>query len=122
MKLIVKRPDLSTSVAVQNCKLALDFWTRFSGYMFVKHVSKDEGILFPNCTSIHMWFTRSALDIVFLNKTENKNEWTVRKVVPKVRPWKLLPLADFGAEDVLEIAPGQAENLMIKEGDILCLS
>ncbi|MDR2067195.1 MAG: DUF192 domain-containing protein [Endomicrobium sp.] len=83
-------------------KVAETFFSKFLGFMFKKNV--NYALLFKNCRSIHTFFMRFNLDIVFLDK-ENK----VIKVVRNVKPFRVvLPIKN--SFSILEI-PSNIENL-----------
>ena len=85
--------------------------TRMRGLLGRRDLAAGEGLAFRE-KSIHMFFMRMPLDIVFCDR-----ELRVLKVVPELRPWKMAGCA--GAHYVLEIGPGQAEHLGIAVGDRL---
>ncbi len=50
-------------------KTARGFWSRFRGLMFVNPLSSTphaQGLLIPRCPSVHGFFMRYALDVVYL--------------------------------------------------------
>lgn len=83
-------------------KVAETFFSKFLGFMFKKNV--NYALLFENCRSIHTFFMRFNLDIVFLDR-ENK----VIKVVRNVKPFRVvLPIKN--SFSILEI-PSNIVNL-----------
>lgn len=113
------------------CLVADSFFLRLRGWIGKTRAESGEGILFPSCTSIHMWFMSMPIDVVFLRAEASKagdgnsGETSVeRKVVTsvhsQVRAWKLLPLSDSGAQETLELPAGSIERLGIAPGDQLC--
>ncbi|GHT33676.1 hypothetical protein AGMMS49592_2710 [Endomicrobiia bacterium] len=71
------------------------FWERFSGFMFKK--SSLHAILFCKCNSVHTFFMRFNLDIVYLDK-ENK----IVKIIKSLKPFRIaLPV--YNAVSILEI-------------------
>ncbi len=100
------------------CLVAESFFTRFFGWMGKAHAVSGEGILFPKCTSVHMWFMSIPIDVVFLR---NERDRKVVTSVHSVRPWKLLPLNDFRAHEALELPAGSVASLGISVGDELCI-
>lgn len=74
-----------------------------------------------------MWFMSIPIDVVFLRaevSEESGGNKVGRKVVTsvhsQVRPWKLLPLSDGGAQETLELPAGSIVRLGIAPGDQLC--
>ncbi|GHT72557.1 hypothetical protein AGMMS49950_11070 [Endomicrobiia bacterium] len=71
------------------------FWQRFSGFMFKK--SSPHAILFCRCNSVHTFFMRFNLDIVYLDK-ENK----IVKIIKSLKPFRIaLPV--YNTVSILEI-------------------
>jgi uncharacterized protein len=109
-------------VLLQSCKLADRFWDRFAGFMMRKTIGQQEGILFPDCNSVHMWFVWCKLDILFLKQDHSQNTWLVIQANENVPAWKLIPMINFHADTVLEMKAGRAKELKIVVGDQLCLN
>lgn len=107
----------------ERCIVAESFFSRLRGWIGKTRADVGEGILFPNCTSIHMWFMSMPIDVVFL-RVEHAREGE-RKVVTSahgnVRPWKVLPLGDGSANETLELPVGSVGRLGITPGDQLCI-
>ncbi|MDR3306214.1 MAG: DUF192 domain-containing protein [Endomicrobium sp.] len=82
---------------------AESFCQRFVGFMFKKDA--EYALLFKNCKSIHTFFMRFDLDIIYLDKY-NK----VVKVIKQLKPFKIaLPLKN--AVSILEIPSNIIENI-----------
>ncbi|MBS1961910.1 MAG: DUF192 domain-containing protein [Bdellovibrionales bacterium] len=105
------------------CIVAESFFSRLRGWIGKTRADSGEGILFPRCTSIHMWFMVMPIDVVFLRVVHA--EGSERKVVTsahaRVRPWKALPLNDWDAHEALELPEGSIARLGIAPGDELCI-
>lgn len=105
------------------CIVAESFFSRLRGWIGKTRAESGEGILFPNCTSIHMWFMVMPIDVVFLRVVHAGG--SERKVVTsahaRVRPWKALPLNDGNAHETLELPVGSIARLGIAPGDELCI-
>lgn len=117
---IKNRTDGDTAIRSEAIDVALSTRERMQGLLGVRAMVLGSGLLIPDCSSIHMWGMKMALDIVFLKR--QGREWRVVKLVPNVRPWKLLPVGAWGANDVLELAPGTVELWNLKEGETLCIA
>jgi len=87
-------------------------WQRVRGLMFRKELPEDEGLLIPGCSSIHMFFMRFPIDVVYLD-----DEDCVVRIVNGIRPWRLS--ACRGARSVLEMAAGRARQAQLQAGDRL---
>jgi uncharacterized membrane protein (UPF0127 family) len=95
-------------------KGAKTFFNKFLGFMFRKDA--NYALLFNNCKSIHTFFMRFNLDIIFLDK-ENK----VVKIIKNVRPFRIIfPIKD--SFSILEIPSNIADLQDIVIGDTLLIN
>ena len=115
---LIRRSDCA-SVA-SNLEVANRFFPRLKGLIGRGSFEFGEGLLFPRCNSIHMWMMRIPIDVVFLRKREN--DWEVLSLHPGLRPWKLLPVGNFKADDVLELPLGTIGRVGLKSGEVLCIA
>ena len=74
----------------------------------------DEGIWIEPASSIHMWFMRFPIDVVYAAR-----DGLVLKVVHGIKPWRMS--ACRGAHAALELAAGAAERCGVRPGDYLTL-
>jgi len=86
--------------------------TRLIGLMFKKQLIGADGLLLNPCNSIHTFFMRYSLDIVFIN-SENR----VVKIIRKIKPWRMTWIY-FSAKKTLELPAGKLPA-DLKEGDVL---
>ena len=63
--------------------MADGFWTRFRGLMLRKSLEPGEGLLLWRCASIHCFFMRFPIDVIYLDR-----DLTVIGV-ETVRPWRI---------------------------------
>ena len=108
----------SQSLIAEKCIVAECFWDRFRGWIGRARVEPGEGLLFPRCNSVHMWFMRIPIDVVFL-KREGGDRYTVTST-RSVRPWRPLPVWDRRATETLELPEGTIRRLAIATGETLC--
>lgn len=96
----------------QNAFYALGFWDRFRGMMGKKFDEKMDCMVFPACSSIHMFFMGTALDVIFLDKE--------KKVVKKItaKPWRIY-WGGRGTDCVLELPAGKGKIELCRTGDTL---
>ena len=85
---------------------------RLIGLMFREKIIGAEGLLLSPCRSIHTFFMRYSLDIVFMS-SENR----VVKIIRNLKPWRLTWIY-FRAQKTLELPAGKLP-LDLKEGDSL---
>lgn len=104
--------ETKNTAVVEDLQVARSMWARFWGLMGRRELPEGQGLLIDPCSSIHMFFMRFALDVVFLDK-----EGTVVKVVEGIRPWRMALGA--GGKKALELNAGAAKQAKIEVGDRL---
>jgi uncharacterized protein len=99
-------------VVCERCEIAADFVRRGRGLLGRRQLSRGEGMLIRPTWSVHTWFMRFAIDVVFLDA-----DLTVLKIADRLRPWR----AAFrrSAHQALELPAGECERLGIRVGDRL---
>ena len=103
------------TVVCERCVVADNFLTRLRGLLGRRELPRDEGLLINPTSSIHTWFMRFPIDVVFLDR-----DLGVVGVAADVRPWRLRWRR--GARQVLELAAGEAAARGIEAGDRLTLA
>jgi uncharacterized membrane protein (UPF0127 family) len=101
-------------IVCERCLVADSFWARFRGFMGRGEPQPGEGILFEPGGSVHMFFMRFALDIVFCDR-----ELSVVGVAASLRPWRMAGAP--GAKRTLELAAGEAARRGVEVGTRLRL-
>lgn len=90
-------------------KIAETLFTRFMGLMFKKNV--NYAMFFKNCRSMHTFFMRFNIDIVFLDKENN-----VIKILKNIKPFRIvLPIKN--SFSILEIPSNMVNFENIKNID-----
>lgn len=111
-------------VISDKCIVAKCFYTRLKGWMGRRSLDEGEGMLFPKCNNIHMYFMRIPIDVVFL-RSEKRADGTmqarVMSVHSDVQPWRALPLMDMSGTDTLELPAGSVQRHELRPGDELCI-
>lgn len=95
---------------VSLAKIASNFFSRLLGLMFKKKIKKDEALIFYQAPSIHTFFMRFPIDIVFLDKTMK-----VKRIVNCLRPGKAVICK--GAYVTIEFFSGKIKDENISLGD-----
>lgn len=91
-------------------RIARKFFERFCGLMFKKQISDSDVIVFPRCNSIHTFFMRDCIDVIFVGQSG-----AVIRIVEGLKPWRLLwPQAK--AQHCIEMSKQRAKALGIFEG------
>lgn len=81
------------------------FWKRFMGLMGRPEMPIGDAALFRKCSSIHMFFMKISLDVIWYGAAEPDGHAPVLAVSRAVKPWQL----SFGpkhAQGCLEVAAG----------------
>lgn len=107
MKQVIARNQTTGAVIAPSTSIADSMWTRFRGLMLRGPLAEGEALLIRPCSSVHMFFMRFPLDIVFFDK-----EGAVVKVVSNLKPWRMA-LGGKGAWSALELAAGSAAGISI---------
>jgi uncharacterized protein len=108
----IKRPD--GTVACARCVLADTALTRMRGLLGRNGLEPGEGMLIRPTNSVHMFFMRFAIDVVFVDR-----DMAVRKIVERLRPWRMAGCR--GAKAALELPAGGAARTGITVGERLVL-
>ena len=97
------------------CRVADRPLARMRGLLGRRELPPGEGVLLRPAASVHTWFMRFPIDVVFLDR-----ELRVLKVVPQLAPWRVA--SGRGARAVLELAAGECERRGIRPGDRLVVA
>lgn len=100
-------------VVCERCFVADRPLSRMKGLLGRSELPADEGILIRPCGSVHTFFMRFAIDVVFLDR-----DWKVLKVTT-VKPWRTAVAR--GARAVVELAAGEADRRGLRPGTRLQL-
>lgn len=85
------------------------FWERSVGLLGRRRLPPGEGLLIERCNSVHTFFMRFAIDVVFLNRQND-----VIKIEKKMKPFRLAMAPR--ARSVVELPAGEAERMGIHMG------
>ncbi len=91
---------------------------RMQGLMFRKELAPYDGMLIENCKSVHTFFMRFKIDLIFLN-----DDGIIIKIVRNISPYRLSGFY-FSATRVLEVKGNTLSNLLTvgEKLEISCLS
>ncbi len=95
----------SGRVIVGDVEMARTTWARFVGLMGRQALDAGAGLWIEPCNSIHMFFMRFAIDVLFLDRQRR-----VKKVMLNLKPWRISPIV-FGARTVVELPAGTLSDL-----------
>ena len=113
------------SLIADKCYVAEHFFDRLKGLIGKREFASGEGLFFPKCNNVHMWFMKFSIDIVFLHRDQSREKglgWKVTSVRENVSPWTWHPLMEWRASETLELPAGTIQKQSISIGDELCIS
>lgn len=93
--------------------LANNPWKRLVGLLNRKHLEPGEGLVLMPGGAIHMFFMRTAIDVIFADKEGN-----VRKTAVNVKPWRMV-MAPRKTRYTIELPVGAIEASGTQPGDRL---
>lgn len=105
------RARLGGEVVIARLERADSAWSRLRGLLGRAGLDRDQALWIDPCTSIHMFFMRFPLDVVFLDADHQ-----VVRVHEDVRPWRLARGGKF-ARSVLELPTGTIAHFNVRVGD-----
>ena len=98
----------------ERCVVAERMLPRMRGLLGRRELPAGDGLLLRPAPSVHTWFMRFPIDVVFLDR-----ELRVLSVRGDVRPWRMA--SQRRARAVLELAAGEAARRGVTAGDVLRL-
>ena len=96
----------NNKVIFNDIVVADTFISRLVGLLNKKHLSMDEGLLLTNCSSIHCFFMKITIDVVYLS-----NDMEVL-YIETVKPWRIGKIVKKTAH-VLELAEGAGDKISV---------
>jgi uncharacterized membrane protein (UPF0127 family) len=101
-------------VICERCEMPKSAFGRMRGLLGRSGLDPGDGMLIDSAPSVHMFFMRFPIDVVFLDR-----DWRVVGVRHGLRPWRVAGAR--GAVAALELPAGAASAAGIDEGDVLAL-
>ncbi len=72
-----------------------------------------DALILPHCSSVHTWFMKQPLDLIFVNFTGQ-----MLKMETEAQPWHIF-FGPSGSETVIELPPATLCGIPIKMNDVL---
>lgn len=105
-----------SSTLAEHCELARTFWTRFLGLMGRAALEPGQGLLIYPESSIHMFFMRFPIDVVFVDRQDQVV--ALRETMPPNRSFA----SKWGARYVIELPAHSIARTGTQVGDMLSLT
>lgn len=103
------------TLLAEQVRVADTFWKRFKGLLGEKELQKGQALVLKPCHSIHTFFMRFPIDVLFVDK-DNK----VIKAISCLRPFRL-SFIYFNASFAIELPAGVIHSSRASKGDALLL-
>lgn len=103
------------TVIAQDLTVADSLFSRMKGLLGRKTLGKSQALLLKPCNSIHTFFMKFPIDVIFVGKNN-----VIVKVLSSVPPFRLSRVY-FAASFAIELPAGTAMATSTKEGDIITL-
>lgn len=81
------------------------------GLLNKKSLLADEALVITKCQSIHMFFMRFSIDVIFVDKNDH-----VVGLVQRIKPFRLSPIF-FQSRYAIEVPEGVIEKVRMSIGD-----
>jgi hypothetical protein len=109
---VVRLIHVRTGREIARLEVARTELQRLRGLLGRSGLPPGQGMLIERCRSIHTFFMKFALDVIFVD-----SDWEVRRVVRDLRAWRRA--ASPGASHVVELAAGALDGTDLAPGDAL---
>ncbi|HJN73838.1 MAG TPA: DUF192 domain-containing protein [Myxococcota bacterium] len=113
MKTVCVRNRTRQSVLAEQAAHATGFFERARGLLGRPEPAAGEGFVLEPCNSVHMFFMRYALDVVFADADAH-----VTGCVEELRPWRLSKV-HWGSRYAIELPVGTIAATSTQPGDVL---
>ncbi len=100
------------TVVCERCEVPRSSFARMRGLLGRNALAPGTGMLIDAAPSVHMFFMRFPIDVVFLDRDRK-----VVRVVHGLRPWRIAGARKAVA--ALELPSGAAAQAGLEEGDVL---
>lgn len=107
------RNKSNNKIIASEVVMADTFITRLKGLMFKERLEEDSAMLICPCNSVHTFFMKFPLDILFISK-----EYEVLYVIKNMLPQNISPFIRKSFL-VLELPVGTIEKTNTEKGDYL---
>ena len=99
------------TVIAQNGAIADTFMSRMTGLLNRKSLPDGEALVITRCNSIHMFFMRFSIDVIFVDKNDH-----VVGLVERIKPFRLSRIF-FDSQYVIELSEGSIKKAEVSIGD-----
>ena len=115
MKLLRVMANGSDFLLSGNIRTADSFIRKLFGLVFSAPLKEGEGLIIDNCSSVHTFWMRYPIDILFLD-SDNR----IIRFFEDLKPFRVTPFIR-GASKTVELKSGSVRACSLKTGDRLKL-
>ncbi|MEW5894861.1 MAG: DUF192 domain-containing protein [Candidatus Omnitrophota bacterium] len=90
-------------------------FSRLKGLLGRESIGADEALIITQCRSIHMFFMKFAIDVIFVDRKHK-----VIGLVENIRPFQMSPYF-WRTSYVIELPPEKIRKTGTRTGDVLVL-
>lgn len=107
------RRQTSNELLLSDLQIAASLYPRMKGLLGTESLAANQGLWIHRCNSVHTFFMKYAIDVVFLDR-----KLVVRAVKKNVVPGRVV-WPNWHSTSVVEMKAGRAAELNLKPGDQL---
>lgn len=97
-----------------SCALKADtVFSRLKGLLGRQEIEKNEALIITDCRSVHMFFMKFAIDVVFVDR-QNK----VVGIVENIKPFQMSTYF-FRSAAAIELPVGRIKESQTEKGDVI---
>jgi len=100
-------------VIAEKVRIADTFFSRLIGLLNRRSLEKGEALILTPSSSIHSFFMRFAIDVLFLDKNGR-----IIKILPSFKPFRLSRVY-FNSRTVIELPENTLQLIHVQMGDIV---
>jgi len=106
----------TNTVLATEALIADSYFKRLKGLLGVKELRRNAGLVIRPCNSVHTFFMRFPIDVLFVDKNNR-----IIKTIPHLKPYCFTALY-FGAVFVIELPAGTIEATSTQENHTIFFS
>jgi len=114
LKKVIIENITKENIIAENGNITTSFYDRFKGLLGRKEIKHDEALIIIPCNSIHMFFMKFPIDVIFIDKNDR-----VCEIIQNIEPWRVSKIIKE-AKYVIELKTGKIEKVNIEIGDLIC--
>lgn len=111
---IKRLEDENGRILLERVMVTSTLGEKMKGLLGRQGLDEQEGMFFDACRSVHTFFMKFEIDVLFCSR-----QMRVVEIFNRVRPWRMAVCSKFDGVSVLEMKGGRIEQLGIKTGDSL---